>query len=102
MEKIASLVLLEADPIQNIHNTTRIVAVIQEGRLVPTKPKCHQLWRSTGPHDILGDGGPLLQGMSLGKKAHRDPLLSAYPGHGRFEWGDEHRLLAGKFEEAAC
>jgi len=33
--KIADLlVLLEADPIQNIHNTTRIAAVIQKGRLV--------------------------------------------------------------------
>jgi len=32
--KIADLVLLEADPIQNIQNTTRIAAVIQRGRLV--------------------------------------------------------------------
>lgn len=32
--KIADLVLLEADPIQDIHNTTRIAAVIQNGRLV--------------------------------------------------------------------
>jgi imidazolonepropionase-like amidohydrolase len=32
--KIADLVLLEADPIQDIHNTTRIAAVIQKGRLV--------------------------------------------------------------------
>lgn len=32
--KTADLVLLEADPIQDIHNTTRIVAVIQKGRLV--------------------------------------------------------------------
>jgi imidazolonepropionase-like amidohydrolase len=32
--RIADLVLLEADPIQDIHNTTRIVAVIQKGRLV--------------------------------------------------------------------
>ena len=32
--KTADLVLLEADPIQDIHNTTRIVAVIQKGHLV--------------------------------------------------------------------
>ena len=54
-----------------------------------------------GPHDILGDVDQLLQGMGLRKKGHRGPLLSAYPGQGRFEWGDEHRLLAGKFEKAA-
>jgi imidazolonepropionase-like amidohydrolase len=32
--KTADLVLLEANPIQNIHNTTRIIAVIQNGHLV--------------------------------------------------------------------
>jgi imidazolonepropionase-like amidohydrolase len=37
--KIADLVLLEADPIQDIHNTTRIAAVIQKGRLVWGKPE---------------------------------------------------------------
>lgn len=37
--KIADLVLLEADPIQDIHNTTRIAAVIQKGRLVLSKPE---------------------------------------------------------------
>jgi imidazolonepropionase-like amidohydrolase len=39
--KIADLVLLEADPIQDIHNTTRIAAVIQKGRLVWGKPECN-------------------------------------------------------------
>lgn len=33
--KIANLVLLEADPVQDIHNTRRISAVILEGQLVP-------------------------------------------------------------------
>jgi imidazolonepropionase-like amidohydrolase len=37
--KIADLVLLEADPLQDIHNTTRIAAVIQKGRLVLRKPE---------------------------------------------------------------
>ncbi|MFL6443010.1 MAG: amidohydrolase family protein [Candidatus Sulfotelmatobacter sp.] len=37
--KIADLVLLEADPNQDIHNTTRIAGVIQKGRLVQGKPQ---------------------------------------------------------------
>lgn len=39
--KIADLVLLEADPIQDIHNTSRIAAVIQKGRLVPGRPEAN-------------------------------------------------------------
>jgi imidazolonepropionase-like amidohydrolase len=35
--KIADLVLLEANPLQDIHNTNRIVAVISEGRVLDRK-----------------------------------------------------------------
>ena len=35
--KIANLVLLEANPLQDIHNTNRIVAAISEGRLLDRK-----------------------------------------------------------------
>jgi len=35
--KIADLVLLEADPVQDIHNTRRISVVILKGKLVPGK-----------------------------------------------------------------
>jgi len=32
--KIADLVLLDADPLENIHNTRKIVSVILNGRVV--------------------------------------------------------------------
>ena len=35
--KLADLVLLDADPLADIHNTTKIVAVVANGRLLPRR-----------------------------------------------------------------
>ena len=39
--KIADLVLLDADPLDNIHNTRRISTVILQGRIVPSGSQAH-------------------------------------------------------------
>ena len=36
-DKLADLVLLDADPLADIHNTTRIAAVAANGRLLPRR-----------------------------------------------------------------
>jgi imidazolonepropionase-like amidohydrolase len=35
--KLADLVLLDADPLADIHNTTKIAAVVANGRLLPRR-----------------------------------------------------------------
>ena len=56
--KIANLVLLEADPLQDIRNTRRIVAVIAEGRVFDRKALDGALGGGLG---IAPDGVNLLQ-----------------------------------------
>jgi len=67
--KLADLVLLDADPLADIHNTSRIAAVVANGRLIDSAERERLL------NDAAGASGSMMRRPPPGRVPRRRPAL---------------------------